>query len=146
MFKDFKEWFVYDSAIGNFLYKIKYEVISFFDKLTSTIKYAKFIWSNAWLETDYEPLAELIRFKIQNMLDSIEYDILTKDESDKMREQMTKALLYYDAWKDNDVFVDGETEMSKDGYDRLTKLLDRKDKYKKLFFKTVSDYIENWWS
>ena len=127
--------------MSDIVYKIKYEVISWYERITTVIKYALFIWRGYnWIETEYTPLLSLLKFKLTNMRDNIDYDILAEEESQKMYEQLTQAIMYLEAWQDDVDIRDVST------IEDYQKVCDSRKKYKELFFKALCDNIENWWS
>lgn len=127
--------------ITNKVYSIKYNIKSLYERIASVIRYAKFIWNDYnWIETDYTPFISLMRFKLENMREFIDYNNLTEEESTKMDEQITESLGYLYAWQ---ALVDVE-ELTCVG--DCINLQKEKQNYKELFFKSLSDNIENWWS
>ena len=127
--------------ISDIFYKIKYEVTSFFERVASVIRYAKFIWRDYnWIESDYTPFLSMIKFKLENMRKFIDYDIIDEEESKKMYEQITEALMYLEAWQ-ADVDINDVNNL-----EDYHKVYNSRQKYKELFFKALCDNVENWWS
>lgn len=125
--------------VYDFFYDIKVNITSFWEKITGTLAYTKFIWQNdVYREWDYSYLYDLIQFKLERMGKAQKEDELVVDSSARA-DEIALALAYLH------IYNTVEDTVQHNNVDAIREMYKQQQDAWKGFHDTLKEHAQKWW-